>query len=38
MRENFIAGFVEAYLGLRPLDDEGRVHVDMVRLEVRAVK
>ena len=38
MREDFIAGFVEAYLGLRPLDDEGRVHVDMVRLEVRAVK
>ena len=35
MREAFIAGFVEAYLGLRPLDDEGRVHVDMVRLEVR---
>jgi len=38
MREVFIAGFVKAYLGLRPLDDEGRVHVDMVRLEVRAVK
>jgi len=38
MREEFIAGFVEAYLELRPLDDEGRVHVDMVRLEVRAIK
>jgi trans-aconitate methyltransferase len=38
MREKFIDGFVEAYLALKPLDDEGSVHVDMVRLEVRAVK
>ncbi len=38
MREDFMAGFVEAYLEFRPLDTEGRVHVDMVRLGVRAVK
>jgi len=36
MRERFVDGFVEAYLELRPLDNEGSVHVDMVRLEVRA--
>ena len=38
MRERFMDGFVEAYLEFRPLDNEGRVHVDMVRLEVWAVK
>ena len=35
MREAFIDEFVEAYLEFRPLDEESRVHVDMVRLEVR---
>jgi hypothetical protein len=38
MKEVFIDGFVEAYLEFRPLDNEGRVHVDMVRLEVWTVK
>ena len=36
MRESFIDAFIEKYLLLRPLDSEGRIHVDMVRLEVRA--
>ena len=38
MREEFIDKFVEAYLKLRPLDAENRVHIDMVRLEIRAIK
>jgi len=38
MRETFIDGFVDTYLGLRPLDDNGQINIDMVRLEVRAVK
>jgi len=38
MREEFIDKFVEAYLMLKPLDNEGRIHVDMVRLEVQAFK
>jgi len=38
MREEFIDGFVEAYLELRPLDNEKKVHVDMVRLEASAAR
>ena len=34
MREQFIEEFTQAYILLMPLDGEGRVHVDMVRLEV----
>ncbi|RUM68440.1 MAG: SAM-dependent methyltransferase [Sulfurospirillum sp.] len=36
MRENFIEGFVTRYLQKHPLDENGGVHVDMVRLEVAA--
>jgi len=38
MRESFIDAFVTEYLLVIPLDVEGWVHVDMVRLEVRAVR
>ena len=38
MKEVFIDGFVEMYLELKPLDEQRRVHVDMVRLEIRAIK
>ena len=34
MREQFMEEFTQAYLLLVPLDREGKVHVDMVRLEV----
>jgi trans-aconitate methyltransferase len=33
-RESFLEGFMGAYLDVVPLDEDGRVHVDMVRLEV----
>jgi len=38
LREEFIAAVVEHYVGKHPLDDDGRVHVRMVRLEIEAVK
>jgi len=37
MRERFIDGFSDAYLERMPLDEKGRVHVNMVRLEVEAI-
>ncbi|MEB3281142.1 MAG: hypothetical protein VKK42_19675 [Lyngbya sp.] len=37
-REDFIASFVESYLERFPLDECGLVHVQMVRLEVDAIK
>ena len=35
-REEFITAVIDGYLGSHPLDDAGRVHVAMVRLEVEA--
>jgi trans-aconitate methyltransferase len=35
-REDFIASFVDAYLQKNPLDSDGLVHVQMVRLEIDA--
>ena len=37
-REEFIDAVVDAYLSTRPLDDLGRSHVRMVRLEVEAYR
>jgi trans-aconitate methyltransferase len=37
-REDFIASFVDAYLEQIPLDAHGLVHIQMIRLEVDAVK
>lgn len=38
LRRDFISEIVDRYLSDHPLDDEGRVHVGMVRLEVVAEK
>jgi len=38
LRSDFISEIVDRYLSEHPLDDEGRVHVGMVRLEVVAEK
>jgi trans-aconitate methyltransferase len=38
LREEFIAGVVDRYLGKHPPDDAGRVHVRMVRLEIDAIR
>ena len=38
MKEAFIEAILDAYLVKHPPDEEGLVHVDMVRLEVEAVK
>ena len=37
-REAFVAQLVDQYLERRPVDEQGLVHVRMVRLEVEAVK
>jgi len=37
-REEFVNLIVEKYIENNPLDNKGRVHVNMVRLEVEAVK
>lgn len=37
-REEFVAAVIARYLDRHPLDDAGRVHVRMVRLEIDAVK
>jgi trans-aconitate 2-methyltransferase len=37
-QDHFIADLVDAYVAEHPLDEQGRVHVKMVRLEVEAVK
>jgi trans-aconitate 2-methyltransferase len=36
MRESFLSEIVSKYLEIRPVDAEGKTHVDMVRLEVEA--
>ena len=36
MRQTFILEFADAYLKEHPLDDSGRSHVKMIRLEVEA--
>ncbi len=38
LRHDFIFEVVDRYIRLHPLDDEGNVHVGMVRLEVEAEK
>ena len=38
LREEFIAAITDRYVARHPLDDAGRVHVRMVRLEIDAVK
>ncbi len=38
LRENFLAELIENYIKLSPLDSQNRVHIDMVRLEVNALK
>jgi len=38
MKEAFIEAILDAYLVEHPPDKDGLVHVDMVRLEVEAVK
>lgn len=37
-REEFIEALIARYLEKHPLDEQGRIHVSMVRLEVEAVK
>src|SRR4029079_10356986 len=37
-REEFLSNVVDRYLTRHPMDSAGRVHVQMVRLEVDAVK
>lgn len=37
-REDFISDVVETYLNLYPVDESGNTHVNMVRLEVEAIK
>jgi trans-aconitate 2-methyltransferase len=37
-REEFIAAVADRYVATHPLDEAGRVHVHMVRLEIDAVK
>lgn len=37
-REQFIAGAVERYVAKHPRDNDGNVHVKMVRLEIEATK
>ncbi len=36
MRESFISDFTDAYIGACPADNEGFIHVKMVRLEIEA--
>ena len=38
LKETFIEAWIEAYLALCPPDQEGRVHVSMMRLEVQLIK
>jgi len=38
LREDFIIDVVQEYIAKHPMDDQGLVHVPMVRLEVEAVK
>jgi len=38
LRMDFICEVVDRYIRVHPLDDEGNVHVGMVRLEVEAEK
>jgi trans-aconitate methyltransferase len=38
MKEEFIDTLLDEYLNIHPMDNEGIVHVTMMRLEVEAVK
>ncbi len=38
LRDEFVAAVTDRYIAKHPLDDAGRVHVRMVRLEIDAVK
>jgi len=38
MREVFIRRWMEAYITLHPLDEGGRIHISMIRLEIKAEK
>lgn len=38
LREKFISEVVSDYIAIRPVDSNGLVHVDMVRLEVEAIR
>ncbi|NEP08822.1 MAG: methyltransferase domain-containing protein [Symploca sp. SIO2C1] len=38
MRENFVTELVERYLAYHPVTEDGLTHVQMVRLEVEAIK
>ncbi|MGO9587522.1 MAG: class I SAM-dependent methyltransferase [Limisphaerales bacterium] len=38
LRDEFVAAITDRYVARHPLDDAGRVHVRMVRLEIDAVK
>ena len=38
LRDEFVAAVTDRYIARHPLDDAGRVHVRMVRLEIDAVK
>ena len=38
LRDEFVAAVTDRYLARHPLDDSGRVHVRMVRLEIDSVK
>ncbi len=38
LREEFMDEFIRSYLDIIPLDNKNRVHVNMTRLEVKAIK
>ncbi len=38
LRQDFLGQVADTYLLAHPADDDGNVHVNMVRLEVEAVK
>jgi len=37
-KEQFIQTLADNYIKIKPLDDEGKIHIDMVRIEVEAYK
>jgi trans-aconitate 2-methyltransferase len=37
-REEFITRLIDKYIEKHPLDSEGKIHVNMMRLEVEAIK
>jgi hypothetical protein len=38
LREEFVAAVTDRYIAKHPPDDDGRVHVRMVRLEIDAIR